>query len=72
MIHVLDRGPGVRPDDRERIFHRFWRGKGSPGSGSGLGLAIVSEIMKAHGGTVRVSDNDGVGAAFSLTFRSTA
>ena len=72
VIHVLDRGPGVRPEDRERIFNRFWRGKGSPGSGSGLGLAIVSEIMKAHGGTVRVSDNDGAGAAFSLTFRSTA
>ena len=68
-ITVADRGPGVAPTERDRIFDRFWRGKASPGQGSGLGLAIVSEIMKAHHGTVRVGDNAGGGALFTLTFQ---
>lgn len=68
-ISVSDRGPGVRPEDRERIFDRFWRGKGAHGVGAGLGLAIVKETMKAHGGAVEIADNPGGGARFVLRFR---
>ena len=70
-VSVADCGPGVSMDDRDRIFDRFWRGRGSPGQGSGLGLAIVNEIMKAHHGAVRVSDNPGGGAIFTLAFQRT-
>lgn len=70
-VNVTDHGPGVPPEDRTRIFERFWRGKRRIGSGAGLGLAIVEEIMKAHRGTVTVADAPGGGASFTLVFRRT-
>jgi signal transduction histidine kinase len=50
------------------VFDRFWRGRDARSGGAGLGLAIVSEIIRAHGGTVAVSDNPGGGAVFTLSF----
>lgn len=67
-VAVADNGPGVPVGDRERIFERFWRGSDARAGGAGLGLSIISEIMKAHHGTVRVEDNLGAGALFKLTF----
>jgi len=66
---VEDDGHGVAPDDRERIFERFVRldeARGRDAGGSGLGLAIVAEIVRAHGGTVTVSDGRLGGAAFTV------
>ena len=65
-IRVLDRGPGVAPGDRERIFGRFERGVSPSGDGAGLGLAIVAEVAAAHGGSVRAEARAGGGAAFIL------
>ena len=67
-VEVADRGSGVPPKDRENIFKRFWRGSGEKKEGAGLGLAIVSEIMRAHRGSVSVGDNPGGGALFILSF----
>src|SRR5215813_8671771 len=67
-IEVADRVRGVPPKDRENIFKRFWRGAGERKEGAGLGLAIVSEIMRAHRGSVSVADNLGGGAVFTLSF----
>jgi signal transduction histidine kinase len=67
-IKVSDQGPGVPEGDRAHVFERFWRGKAAPSHGAGLGLAIVAEIMKAHGGTVRVDAGPGGGAVFTLAF----
>jgi signal transduction histidine kinase len=67
-VSVADRGAGVAAEHRERIFERFWRGKGGPAQGAGLGLAIVREIVKAHRGTIMVEDNPGGGAVFTLGF----
>jgi signal transduction histidine kinase len=67
-VRVADRGRGIAVDERERIFDRFWRGKGTTGQGSGLGLAIVTEIMKAHNGRVEVDNNPGGGTVFTLVF----
>jgi signal transduction histidine kinase len=67
-VAVGDRGPGVPASHRKRVFDRFWRGRDARSGGAGLGLAIVSEIMRAHGGTVAVSDNPGGGAVFTLSF----
>jgi signal transduction histidine kinase len=66
-VRICDRGPGVPAEDRERIFERFWRGKGANSDGAGLGLAIVKEIMTAHGGAISVGDNPGGGAVFTLS-----
>jgi two-component system, OmpR family, sensor histidine kinase TctE len=66
---VADRGPGIPPDDRQRLFERFRRGQAGGRAGAGLGLAIVDEIMIAHGGEARIDDNPGGGALVTLRFR---
>ena len=68
-IAVLDRGPGVAPEQRARIFRRFERGPQPRAGGVGLGLAIVAEIAAAHGGSVEVGDRPGGGAEFALKLR---
>lgn len=58
---VTDRGPGMRPVDRERAFERFYRADPSrsrSSGGSGLGLAIVDAIVRDHGGTVTIEPTD--------------
>lgn len=66
-IDVIDTGPGIPAELREKIFERFWRGDYSQ-SGAGLGLSIVQRAMDAHGGTVSVSEPPGGGAIFTLEF----
>jgi signal transduction histidine kinase len=68
-ISVQDSGPGVPAEDRQRIFERFWRGKGVRTGGAGLGLAIVMEIVRAHGASVTVSNRIPRGARFDVRFR---
>lgn len=60
VLAVSDEGPGIPREEREKVFHRFYRilGHGGP-DGSGLGLAIVREIALAHGGEVRLGDAAG-------------
>jgi anaerobic selenocysteine-containing dehydrogenase len=66
MVSVSDAGPGVAPDDRERIFKRFERGRETAGdSGFGLGLAIGRELARRMDGDLRL-DATGTGARFVL------
>ncbi|WP_020017771.1 sensor histidine kinase [Promicromonospora sukumoe] len=68
-LWVRDTGPGVPPEEAERIFDRFARGSDTGGaSGSGLGLAIVRAIAQGHGGDVVVERSDGGGARFVMTW----
>ena len=60
---VADDGPGVDPDDRERVFERFVRLDADPVSGFGLGLAIVREVVERHGGAVRLEQDGRLGGA---------
>jgi signal transduction histidine kinase len=59
-ITVQDRGQGVPPEERTRVFERFARGAGAGrrgmGEGAGLGLALVEEHVRLHGGRVWVED----------------
>jgi len=64
QIRVADQGPGIPREERERVFEPFVRGDGS--AGTGLGLAIARAIVEAHGGTIRVTDEPGGGAAFII------
>lgn len=63
VLTVLDRGPGVDPADREKIFLPFTSTKPE---GGGFGLAIVARIVDLHGGTVEVAQREGGGAAFTV------
>jgi signal transduction histidine kinase len=65
-ISVEDRGPGIPPELRTRVFERFWRAPGQVRTGSGLGLALVSEIALAHGWTVTCAEASGRGALFTV------
>ncbi|HEX4384420.1 MAG TPA: ATP-binding protein [Myxococcales bacterium] len=64
---VLDRGPGVPAEFRERIFDKFFRVPGAKGEGIGLGLYISREIVQAHGGAIGVDEAPGGGSRFWFT-----
>ena len=71
-VRVIDSGPGVATELRDRIFERFVRGdsKGdqAQSAGTGLGLAIVKGLVEAHAGSVALEESpDGVGAVFRFT-----
>ena len=85
VLEVADRGPGVPPEMRERVFERFARtdlrgdrsratprGDGPNRRGSGLGLAIVRAVADAHGGRVELHDAEGGGARFVVTLPTAA
>jgi signal transduction histidine kinase len=58
VIEVADRGPGVAPQDRDRVFDRFVRLESARSRpGSGLGLSLVAAVARLHGGAVRLEDN---------------
>jgi signal transduction histidine kinase len=56
-LAVLDQGPGISPDERERVFERFFRGESSrDADGTGLGLSVVQALAERWGGSVRLLD----------------
>jgi signal transduction histidine kinase len=66
-LEVRDRGPGVPPEERARIFERGERGSAADGRpGTGVGLTIVAAIARAHGGRVEVGDAPDGGAVFGI------
>ena len=67
-IAVLDRGPGIPPEERQCVFGKFYRLK-RPGAqgGTGLGLSIAQGIVQAHGGRIWVEDRPGGGTRVSFT-----
>jgi two-component system, OmpR family, sensor kinase len=68
-LWVHDDGPGVPPQDAQRIFQRFVKGSRHAG-GSGLGLSIVAAIAEAHGGSARLAPQRGPGARFEIVLPS--
>jgi two-component system OmpR family sensor kinase len=69
LLRVADEGPGLAPEDAERVFERFYRADTSrtrSAGGTGLGLAIVASLVEAHGGSVQLDTAPGQGAAFTV------
>ena len=69
-IWVENRGEGVLPTERSRVFEAFHRSHGS--RSSGVGLAICKAVVEAHGGTIAVTDAVGGGARFTFTMPTVA
>jgi two-component system phosphate regulon sensor histidine kinase PhoR len=70
VLGVRDFGPGIDPEEHERIFERFYRARSirlKPIRGSGIGLALVQHIARAHGGDARVESVPGTGSTFSIS-----
>ena len=68
---VIDQGEGFKPEEKERLFGRFWRAPkvgNSPVKGSGLGLSIVRKIADVHHARIEVNTTPGVGSQFSVFF----
>jgi two-component system OmpR family sensor kinase len=67
VLRVVDTGPGIPAEDRDRVFDRFYRATSSRTlPGSGLGLSIVAQIATLHGGTVALDPREGGGTVARL------
>jgi signal transduction histidine kinase len=67
-VAVEDSGPGIAPEERERIFRPFWS---HDDGGTGLGLAIARELAVAHGGRIELDTEPGRGSRFELVLPAT-
>jgi signal transduction histidine kinase len=68
VVTVTDCGPGIPQADLNRVFEKFYRGPNARErvSGTGMGLAIAREIVRGHGGDIRVVSRPGQGSEFSF------
>jgi two-component system OmpR family sensor kinase len=68
-VEVVDHGPGLTPEQAERVFERFYRAdpaRSQAAGGTGLGLSIVAALVAVHGGAVQVDSVPGKGARFRM------
>jgi two-component system sensor histidine kinase GlrK len=77
VLDVMDSGPGIPPEERDRIFEAFYQGKTPQGGhvkGTGIGLSVVTEFVNAHGGSIEILEAKVGGAHFRvrLPLRQTA
>ena len=69
VLRILDTGPGIAPDERQRVFDRFYRPPGTAPPGSGLGMAIVKAIADTHGASIALETGpEAQGLAVTVTF----
>jgi len=69
VIDVIDSGPGIPPEERNRIFEAFYQGKTPQGGhvkGTGIGLSVVTEFVNAHGGSIEILEAATGGAHFRV------
>jgi two-component system heavy metal sensor histidine kinase CusS len=72
VFRIANSGPGIAPEDAERVFDRFHRADDTRlrnTEGVGLGLSLCREIVRAHDGELKVSDSDAESATFVLTLK---
>ncbi|HMH05929.1 MAG TPA: ATP-binding protein [Terriglobales bacterium] len=70
LLSVTDEGAGVAPEERSRLFEKFYRGTHpQPNGGTGMGLAIARGIIEAHDGRVWVENRSGKGATFKFSLK---
>jgi len=65
-LSVADNGPGLRPEQQDRLFDKFFRGEPGRAGGLGLGLSIARGFVEAHGGRIAAENPAGGGARFTI------
>jgi signal transduction histidine kinase len=71
IIRFLDKGPGIKNDEKDLIFEPFYRSQLNPGvKGYGLGLALVKQIMNLHNANINIITEKGKGTEFILVFNT--
>jgi len=69
VLIIDDSGPGIPPEEREKVFERFYRAPESRSMpGSGLGLAIAAQVLERHGAVISIEDSDDGGARIRVIF----
>ena len=68
VFEVADRGPGIAPAERDRLFEPFQRGSDRRGPGVGLGLSIARQLVEAQGGALQLDARPGGGSTFTVAF----
>ncbi len=71
-LEVQDDGPGIPPEEQERLYDAFVRGRAATAPGTGLGLAIVRAVADAHGATIALDTGPGEGTRFTVTLGAAA
>ncbi len=68
IIAVEDRGPGIPPEERDKVFDKFYRGRDEnlQGEGMGLGLCIAKSVLEAHDGSIWIEDRPGGGTVIKM------
>lgn len=67
LVRISDNGPGIRPEDRDKIFNLYYTTKKN---GSGMGLSMTFRVVQLHSGSIDLTSDRGQGASFSLRFPS--
>jgi two-component system sensor histidine kinase GlrK len=67
-LDIADSGPGIRPEDRAKVFDAFYTGRAPGGHvrGTGIGLSVVNEFVNVHQGTIQIIDGEFPGAHFRI------
>jgi len=71
VLEVIDAGPGIDSEDREKVFEPFYQGRIAPEGyvkGTGIGLSVVAEYVRMHNGTIQIVDGLNGGAHFRVNF----
>ena len=63
---ITDTGYGIDPEKLAHVFDRYWQAERTRSGGAGLGLFIVKGIVEAHGGTISLESQPGVGTTFTI------
>jgi two-component system OmpR family sensor kinase len=66
LLVVADRGPGIAPEELERVFEPFYRAASDTAKGFGLGLAIAQRAVASHGGVIRAQNREGGGLRLEI------
>lgn len=69
-VEVIDEGPGIAENDKERIFEKYYRGGQAKTKGTGLGLYLTRKIIQTHNGVIRLGENPKGGSIFEIILKS--